>query len=95
MRYNVIILRHLVFILFICLIWIVWSVYLRCLIGIFYLSLYLVAHVNFLLNEYDDDDDDDDDDGYLYTNKNTVVRGPDLPINNANRVFSDSIVTLS
>jgi len=23
--------------------------------------LYLVAHVNFLLNEYDDDDDDDDD----------------------------------
>jgi len=24
--------------------------------------LYLVAHVNFLLNEYDDDDDDDDDD---------------------------------
>ena len=26
---------------------------------IFYLPLYLVAHVNFLLNEYDDDDDDD------------------------------------
>ena len=24
--------------------------------------MYLVAHVNFLLNEYDDDDDDDDDD---------------------------------
>jgi len=29
---------------------------------IFYLPLYLVAHVNFLLNEYDDDDDDGDDD---------------------------------
>jgi len=27
----------------------------------FYLPLYLVAYVNFLLNEYDDDDDDDDD----------------------------------
>ena len=27
---------------------------------IFYVPLYLVAHVNFLLNEYDDDDDDDD-----------------------------------
>ena len=26
---------------------------------IFYVPLYLVAHVNFLLNEYDDDDDDD------------------------------------
>jgi len=25
---------------------------------IFYLPLYLVAHVNFLLNEYDDDDDE-------------------------------------
>ena len=32
---------------------------------IFYLPLYLVAHVNFLLNEYDDDDDDDDDDDVL------------------------------
>jgi len=27
-----------------------------------YLPLYLVAYVNFSLNEYDDDDDDDDDD---------------------------------
>jgi len=25
---------------------------------IFYVPLYLVAHVNFLLNEYDDDDDE-------------------------------------
>ena len=33
----------------------------KLLLTYFQLPLYSVAHVNFLLNEYDDDDDNDDD----------------------------------
>ena len=40
---------------------------------IFYVPLYLVAYVNFLLNEYDDDDDDDDDDATTKPNCHLLI----------------------
>jgi len=39
--------------------------------------LYLVAHVNFLLNEYDYDDDDDDDDDHPTMSSNRRRRRRD------------------